>query len=191
MDAARALASLTSRERVTRHALLALTSLASIAYVAHLTMPVIADGGARSCATLARARSGFLSRTGFARARAMWALGDRANARKALLENGLATACVEVVTRREMESEAREAASATLMEVAKDERGLAALEADGNGIRALEDVHEEYVRAMRGSGWWFARRDGDVPEPSAAATRANVAFVLERLKTRESTRARE
>ena len=179
---------LTSSQRATRRALLALTSAVAGAYIAYFTPPLLADGSARSCAALTRSNDGFLSRTGTERARAMWRLGDVARAREALLAAGIVEACVDVIARgREMELEARERASVMLATATEDARGVADLRSRDGEMRALETWASSSSRRSGALRWWF-RDDDDVDEGDAVAARraasmrANVAAALERAR---------
>jgi len=188
---------LTSSQRATRRTLLALTTACAGAYISYFTVPLLVDGSARSCAALVRSNDGFLSRTGVERARALWWLGDVARAREALIAAGVISACVDVSTRgRSMELAARERASALLATATEDERGVDDVRSRARDVQMLEDARARWAirrrtwRRFRGSDGDDAEEEADVEDDDVqarrlAATRANVALALERVRARD------
>ena len=149
-DDAGAAAALTARGRARRGILLVATTSAALAYVGYFAAPMVSDGTARSCALLAGSRDGFTARAGATRARMMWAAGDAAGAREALLRNGAIEAAVGLACREGMDVKARLAASAFVREAMADARGV-------DAARRMRETLERCARDGRAKTGWFGK----------------------------------
>ncbi|OUS48935.1 hypothetical protein BE221DRAFT_67028 [Ostreococcus tauri] len=96
-------------------------------------------------------RDGFTAGAGATRARMMWAAGDAAGAREALLRNGAIEAAVGLACREGMDVKARLAASAFVREAMADARGV-------DAARRMRETLERCARDGRAKTGWFGKR---------------------------------